>query len=58
MTAPGLSAFLHGDRGNDECGDRVGAGPAEQAVEQQADQQNAGQVRAQQGLLGVRDGAA
>jgi pimeloyl-ACP methyl ester carboxylesterase len=40
MAAPGFAAFLHRDGGDDHGSDRVGPGPAEQAVEQQADEQH------------------
>ena len=56
VATPGLAAFLDGDGGDDQGGDRVGPGPAEQAVEEQPDQQHRRQVGAEQGLLGVGDG--
>ena len=37
VPAPGLTAFPHGDGGDDQGGDGVGPGPAEGGVEDQAD---------------------
>ena len=53
----GVAAFPHGERGEHQGGDRVGPPPAEHGVEDQADQHRGRQVGAEQGLLGVRDGA-
>lgn len=50
-------AFPDGDGGDDEGGDRVGPGPAEGGVEDQPEQEDGGEAGAQQGLLGIRDGA-
>jgi len=58
VSAPGLAALVDGDGGNGERGDGVGPGPAEQAVEDQPGEQDRGQVGAEQGLFGVRDGGA
>jgi Cu2+-exporting ATPase len=55
LASPGITALRDRDHGDDEGYDRVGPGPTEQRVEQQPDQQDAGQVSAQQGLLGIRD---
>jgi hypothetical protein len=57
VPAPGLAAFLDGDDGNDQGGERIGPGPAEGAVERQPYQQHRRQVDAEQGLLGVGDRA-
>jgi hypothetical protein len=51
---PSVTAFLDRDGRDDEGGDRVGPRPAERGVQDQADQQDDGQVGAAQGLLGVR----
>ena len=58
FAAQGVAALSHRDGGDGQGGDRVGPGPAEQAVEGQAGEQDGGQVRAEQGLAGVGDRGA
>jgi hypothetical protein len=42
-----------GARGDDQGGDRVASGPADQAVEPEPEQQEGGQVSVEQGLFGL-----
>jgi zinc/manganese transport system permease protein len=58
LPTPRLATLPHRHSGDGQGRDRVGPGPAEQAVEQQPDEQDAGQVAAQECLLGVGDGTA
>jgi hypothetical protein len=53
LAAPGFEALADGDGGDDEADGRIGPGPAERGVEDQADEKNGGKVGAQQGLGGV-----
>jgi hypothetical protein len=55
FAAPGFDALANGDERDDECGGGVCPEPAEPGVEDQADQQDGGQVGAEQGLGGVGD---
>lgn len=47
LAAPGFAAFPHRHGGDDQSDDRVGPGPAEQGVGQQADQRRVWFVRKQ-----------
>jgi len=51
----GFAPFLDPYGGDDQGGDRVGAGPAEGAVEGEPGERHRRQVGARQGLLGVGD---
>jgi rhodanese-related sulfurtransferase len=53
LAAPCFAPFSHREGGDDECGDRVGPPPAEGRVGEQADEQDRGQVAAQQRLAAV-----
>ena len=56
VTAPGISALANRHGRDDQRGDRIRPRPSGQCVEQQACQQCRGQIRAQQGLLRIRNG--
>lgn len=57
LPLPGSAAFLDGDGRDDESGGRVGPGPAEGGVQDEADQKYGRKVGAQQGLFaGVPEG--
>ncbi|MNI83709.1 hypothetical protein D3C73_1405490 [compost metagenome] len=53
---PGVDTFADGYSGNDQRRAGIGPPPAQGTVQDQADQQNGGKVRAEQGLLGIGDG--
>ncbi len=58
VATPGLAAFAGGDDRDDQRHDGVGPAPAEPRVGNQSDEQDGGQVRAQQGLDRVGDHGA
>jgi hypothetical protein len=57
VAMPGVSSFFEGDGGDDKGDEGVGPGPTEGAVEGQAEEQDSGEVGAEEGLFGVGHGA-
>src|SRR4029453_16481786 len=56
VPAPRVHALSDRDRGDAESGDGVSPRPSPQAVEYQAGQQDRGEIRAQERLLGIGNG--